>query len=268
MIDILFEPFFVRAALAGILLAITSSILGVYLVQFGMSFLGDGLAHAAFGGVALGLWLGVAPLYVAIPAVILVAIAITKLPERSGLGYDAAIGIFFSLSMALGIIFLSQINAYTNDAMAYLFGSILAVDTTDVWLAGALCAVALASYPLWRRLAVVAFDRELAEADRIDVKQQQLFLILFTAVTVVLAIKMVGVVLVSAFLVIPAATSQLHAKNFSALVVGAIVVAVLGVLGGLGLSIVTDFPSGASIVVFASAFFVLSLGLKMARTRG
>ena len=268
MIELLLEPFFQRAAAAGILLAMTSSILGVYLVQFGMSFLGDGLAHAAFGGVALGLWLGVAPLYVAIPAVILVAIAITKLPERSGLGNDAAIGIFFSLSMALGIIFLSQIAAYTNDAMAYLFGSILAVDSKDVWLSAALFAAVLMCFPLWRSLALVAFDRELAEADRIDVKRQQLYLILFTAVTVVLAIKMIGVVLVSAFLVIPAATAQMQAKSFSTLLFSAISLAVFGVLGGLGLSVITDFPSGASIVVFAAVFFMLSLALKISRARG
>jgi zinc transport system permease protein len=143
-----------------------ASYYGVLIVQRGLSFLGDGLAHAAFGGVALGLLLGAEPLWIAVPFTVAVAVGITWVRERTELGGDTAVGIFFAVSVALGVVFLSLKRGYSTDAFTYLFGSILAVTRADLWVTALMVLIAAATGPLWRRWAYATFDRELALADR------------------------------------------------------------------------------------------------------
>jgi zinc transport system permease protein len=259
LLELLSLPFMQRAMIAGLLLGCLASYLGAFIVQRGLGFLGDGLAHAAFGGVALGLLLRTEPLYVAVPFTVGVALAINWVKERAQLSGDTAIGVFFATSVALGIVFLSLKDDYTVDAFAYVFGSILAVGNADVWSAVILAASAVATLPLWPRWAYASFDRELALTDRIPVRADDYALSAYTALTVVLAVKILGVVLVSAFLIIPAATARAFSRSFRGLCWGAVGIGAMTSTGGLIASYYADAPSGATIVLLQAALFFASL---------
>jgi len=258
-------PFLQRALLAGLLIGIASSYYGVFIVQRGLAFLGDGLAHAALGGVALALLLGGEPLWIAVPFTVLVAVGIVWVTERTQLGADTAIGVFFAVAMALGIIFLSLRQSYSADALTYLFGSLLAVGRVDLWAAGGVAAMTLAAVPLWGRWAYATFDRESALADRLPVRRDDYLLAVLVAVTIVVAAKVVGIVLLSSFLTIPAATARLVSSRFTAMTVLAVCLGGLSVIAGLYLSYVLDLPSGATIVLTQTACFMLAFALGKAR---
>ena len=256
MLETLSYPFMQRAMVAGLMVAFLASYYGVFVVQRGLSFLGDGLAHSAFGGVALGLLLNREPLMVAVPFTVFVSLAITWVRQRTTLASDTVIGIFFALSMAAGIIFLSLKKDYTADAFSYLFGSILAISGTDLWVTGAVVLLALAIQPLWGRWAYATFDRELAMADRVPVLLDEYLLSMLLAVTIVISVKVVGVVLISAFLVIPAASSRLLARRFATMTWLSILFGVVSTVAGLWGSYWLDVPSGATIVLVQAAVFL------------
>jgi zinc transport system permease protein len=261
MTELLSMPFMQRALLAGVLCALAASYYGVFVVQRRLSFMGSGLAHAAFGGVALALLLHQEPLYVALPFTVVVALLIAWVKERTRLGADTVIGIFFALTMALGIVFLSRLPSYATDAFAVLFGSILALSVADVWAAAVIVLLAAATLPLWGRWAYATFDREAAQADRLPVRADDYVLSVFVAVTVVAAAKVVGVVLLSAFLVVPAAASRLVTHRFSSMTLISLLIGLASVLIGLACSYLWDAPSGASIVLVQCGIFALCLGV-------
>ncbi|MBI1292568.1 metal ABC transporter permease, partial [bacterium] len=200
--------FLVLAFLAGSLVALLSAFYGVFVVQRSLGFLGNGLAHAAFGGVALGILLGVEPLAVALPFTIAISAGIVWLREHSRLGADTIIGIFFSVSMALGILLLSKTPRFNTDAFAYLFGSILSVRPMDLLATCGAALVTLACAPLWGRWAYATFDRELALADKIPSQRDDYILSACLALVIVVAMKVVGITLIAAFLVIPPAAAR------------------------------------------------------------
>lgn len=260
LLDALAMPFLQRALAAGLLLGASVSYYGVFIVQRGLAFLGDGLAHAAFGGVALGILLGWEPLWVALPFTLLVALGMAVLRERTKLGGDTVVGIFFALSVALGIIFLSRHNGYSVDAMTYLFGSILAVTKADLWAAGAAVVLAALSLPLWGRWAAASFDRESALADQLPVRRDDLLLLALVAITVVVAVKVVGIVLLSAFLVVPAAAARLLSRRFAGMTLLSVGIGTGTALLGLLASYELDLPSGATIILAQSLCFALAWG--------
>ncbi len=265
-IDILSMTFFQRALIAGVLVGFLGSFYGVFVVQRKMSFLGNGLAHAAFGGVALGLLLQAEPLWIALPFTILVAILITLLKEKTTLEIDTSIGIFFALSMALGIIFLSLKKDYSVDAFSYLFGSILLVNKTDITAEAVLSLItALLSLRYWKRWAYASFDRELARADRHKTRFDDYLLSVMIALTIVLSIKLVGIVLIAAFLVIPAATARLSADRFFTMTIKAIIFGISTSLIGLLISIFLNLPTGAVIILFQSVLFGFAVILSFFR---
>jgi zinc transport system permease protein len=251
-----------RALIAGILVGILASYYGVFVVQRGLGFLGSGLAHAAFGGVALGILLDQEPLLVAVPFTILVAIGITYVKNNTNLAGDTTIGIFFSVSMALGIIFIFMKRQYTSDAFNYLFGSILAVSLTDVIAPAVLVLISVLLSPFWKRWAYSSFDRELAQADRVPVQFDDYILSVLIAVTIVVSIKVVGIVLIAAFLVIPPATSRLVNKSFSRMTAYSIVLGVSTAIIGLWISYYLDVPSGATIILLQALLFFVVMIIK------
>lgn len=261
MIEAFSLGFMQRALLAGVFIAFAASYYGVFIVQRGMSFMGNGLAHAAFGGVALGLLLGSEPLYVAVPFTIAVAILITFVRDKTTLSSDTVIGVFFAVSMALGIVFLSRLPTFTTDAFAYLFGSILAVGELDIWTAGSMALIAALTFPLWGEWAYATFDRDAALGDRLPVKSRDYLLSVLIAITIVVSAKVVGIVLISAFIVIPAAAARLVARRFLDMTVLSIVLGIVCVAAGLAFSYVFDAPSGATIVLVQTAIFILVLAL-------
>jgi len=258
VLEALAYPFFQRALLAGLLVSLLAGLLSPFVVQRRLSFLGDGLAHAAFAGVALGLFLRGEPLWFALPFTFGVAMAITFVRERTELSEDTAIGVFFALSVALGAVFLAKAKGYVGDAMGYLFGSLLAVGREDLWALGLLGLLGLFLLPLWGALAYATLDRELALADRLPVVFHDYLLSGFIAVSLVLAVKVVGALLVAAFLVIPGAAARLLASTFARMTLLSLLFAVLSTLLGLFLSFLLDWPSGASVVLAQAALFALA----------
>ena len=259
MLELLKLPFMQRALIGGALVGFLASYYGVFVVQRGLSFLGSGLAHAAFGGVALGLLLHTEPLWIAIPFTVAVAIAISWVKDRTELGSDTAVGIFFAVSMALGVVFLFLRQEYTDNAFTYLFGSILAVTSRDIWFTLSVVLITLALWPLWKRWAYATFDRELALTDRLPVKRDDYLLSVLIAVTVVVSIKVVGMVLIAAFLVIPAATARLLSKTYHQMTILSIILGVITAILGLIVSYFMDLPSGAIIILLQAVGFFLAM---------
>lgn len=251
---------FQNALLGGTIVGALASYLGVFVVQRKLAFLGSGLSHAAFGGAALGMLLNTEPLWMAVPFTVVVGVLIVWVRERSSLAGDTTIGIFFSVSMALGVVFLAMKQGYAADAFTYLFGSILAVSRADVVVAGLVMAVIFAMGPMWARWAYATFDRSLARADRLPVLKDDYLLTVCLAVAIVVSMKLVGIVLISAFLVLPPATARLAANTFAGMTLWSVGLGVVTVIAGLFLSARTDLPSGAVIILLQAAVFFAMLG--------
>jgi len=265
MRDLFAQPFMLRALVAGLLMGLAASYLGVFVVQRRMSFLGDGLAHAAFGGVALGLLLGADPLWVAVPFTVLAALAIMWTRERTRLGEDTSVGVLFAVSVALGVVFLSLKAGYTADAFGFLFGSILSIRASDLVVAAAVVLVLGGAARLWGRWAYATFDRELAQADRLRPVRDDYVLIVSIAVTVVIGVKLVGIVLLAAFLVVPAASARLVSPTLARMTGAAAAYALSAVVAGLVLSYALDVPSGAMIILVQAALFFGTIGVRALR---
>lgn len=255
MIDFFESAFMRRALLAGILISGTAGYYGVFVVQRRLSFLGAGLAHAAFGGVALGLLLGIEPLWTAFPFTIAVALGIEGIRRRTGLTADTAIGILFAVSVAMGVLFLAMQENYTGEAFTYLFGSILAIRSVDLWVSGMMAGLTVATVPMWSSWAYATFDRELARADHVPAQRDDYLLSLLIALTVVVSVKLVGAVLLAAFLVIPPATARMWTVTFWTMTRVSVAIGIGTTAVGLGLSYGLDLPSGATIILVQAAVF-------------
>lgn len=257
--------FLQRAFLAGLLISGLCSVLSVFVVYQKLAFIGQGISHAAFGGIALGLLITGADspnaLVNLITALFALAIAalITESTRDSKLSSDTAIGVFFAVSMALGLVLLALRENYTAQAFSYLFGSILAVSQQDLYLIlGLFLVIMFGVGLLWKELVAISFDAEMAEMTGIPVRLVRHLLLSMLAVTIVVAMKLVGAVLVSAFLVIPGATAALLGKRFNAAVILSAIFAFVATCAGLYLSYALELPSGATIVLCQFVFFVLA----------
>lgn len=249
-----------RAYLAGSFVAALCAILGLFLVLRKLSLIGDGLSHVSFGAIALGLFFGLYPFLVAVPIVIIASFLILKLAEKTKIYGDAAIGIVSSVGIASGVILASVSKGFNVDLFSYLFGNILAISAQEVYLAvGLSFLVLLVVLFFYEDLFATTFDEEYAKV--LGVKTQRINIILtsLTAITVVLAVKVVGVMLVSALLVLPAVTALQIARNFKSAMIIAVVIAVISVLFGITISFFANFPSGATVILVNFAFFILSL---------
>jgi len=251
-----------RALLAGVAVAGAGSLVGVFVVQRGLAFLSDGLAHATFGGLALGLLLGATAegaLWTALPFTVAVALGVGFVRRRSGLGGDVATGVFFAVAFALGVLFLGLRSARAQpvDVEALLFGSILAVSPAILAVMLVLAAVTVAVVlSVGRALAYATFDAELAALSGVRVAALEYLLFGLTATIVVVGVKTVGVVLVSAFVVIPAATARLLTRSFGRAAALAVVLSTSASAIGLLASYHLNVATGATIIlVLGAAFF-------------
>lgn len=251
--------FMQKAVLASLLLSLVSAVAGFFVVLKRLSFIGAGISHSAFGGVALGLVLGLNPLGTAGVFALAVALFLAWISRRGALSEDTAIGIFFSGAMALGIALLSIGQGYYGDAMSYLFGNVLAVSTEDLWLlagAGALVLVFLLG--TFKALLCLCFDEQLAYASNLPVGFLYYGLMAAMALTVMVAVKTVGIVLASALLVTPAATGYQLSKDYRGMLLISILSSLFSSLAGLWLSYQYGLASGAAIVLCATGIFLLS----------
>ncbi|MBP9111185.1 MAG: metal ABC transporter permease [Polyangiaceae bacterium] len=256
------SPIVMRAMLVGVVLAALLGALGVLVVARGLSNIGDGLSHAAFGGIALALFLGASmPLVVAIPFTSALAMTIGVLRRKGGLRSDVAMATLFSCAFAVGTILIKKATRTQSsfDPEQLLFGSILFVNDTDVVTVLALAAVTIVFIlGLWSRIAYATFDEELARLSGIEVGWLESALLALLAAVIVASIRLAGVVLVSAFLVIPAATSRHFGKTLSSVVLYSIATGVFGAILGFVLARGFAWPVGASIVLALGAQFVVT----------
>lgn len=258
MLDFLLMDFMQRALAAGLILGAITGFFGVFVVQRKMSFLGSGISHAAFGGVALGILLNIEPMFTAIPFSLLVAFLIILLKNKTSLGSDTTIGILFSVAMAMGVIFLAMKEGYTSDAYSYLFGSILSVFPMDLYIISALSILVIAvAFRYWSRWAYSTFDSELALSDGVPVKIDEYILTLMTALIIVISIKIVGMLLIGAYLIIPAATARLITKTFFQMTIVSILIGAMSSVLGLFLSYIVDMPSGAVIIMLQVLLLII-----------
>jgi zinc transport system permease protein len=262
MIEMLDFEFMQNAFLAGIVLGVVLAVVSFFVVLRRYSFIGVGVAHSAFGGVALGSLLGISPTLTALGFAVAVANAIGYIGRQEKLSTDTAIGIFFSLAMALGVIFIGLSDKYNTDLFGYLFGNILAITRTDLVIVSALGAVVLFScYIFFKELLFTAFDSEVAFVSGMPVVFLDHFFLTILAVSIVISIKIVGIVLVSALLVIPGAAASQVTVRYVPMIAVSIAVALISTTGGLIISYYADLASGATIVTFASLIFFIMVGV-------
>jgi zinc transport system permease protein len=247
-----------RAFIAGSFIALVCSILGVLLVLRRLSLIGDGLAHVTFGSVAIGLLLKQHPAFVAIPIVMASSLGILKLMQKARIYGDAAIGIVSSLGIAGGVLIASISGGFNVDLFSFLFGNILAISSAEVTISIVLSIVVLAVVILfYNEHFSTTFDEEFARVSGINVQKINSLLVLLTGITVVLTMKVVGIMLTSALLILPAVTALQIAKSFKHTMILSALTGVASVITGIYASFVLNLPSGATIVLMNFLFFIL-----------
>jgi ABC-type Mn2+/Zn2+ transport system permease subunit len=266
MWEILGYTFVQRAIVASVLIGLVCSVMGVYVVLRGLAFIGAGIAHASFGGVALGVVLGVNPLYTAVAFCLGTAWGIGIVSRTGRVKEDTAIGIFFASTMALGILLIGLLHEYNTDLFGYLFGSVLAISDSDLWLTVGLSIGVLAVVAaLYKELLFITFDPEAAEASGLPARTLHFLLLGLLAVTIVVSLKVIGIILVSALLVTPAAAAYQLTNDFKKMMVLSAVFGVVSALLGLTLSYLLDTASGATIVLTATAVFFVTAAISHLR---
>lgn len=259
MSELLAHTFMQRALLEAVLIGGICAVIGVYVVLNGLSFIGAGISHSTFAGVAIGLLVGVDPLITALLFSTLVALSIGWVSERTDLKHDTSVGIFFAATMALGVLLIGFLKDTYVDVYSYLFGNILALTAADMWISLAMTAVVLATVlALFKEFLALSFDAEVASVMGLPIRTLHYLLLVLIALTVVLSVKAVGVVLVSALIVTPAAAAHQLTVSFRRMMLLSILIGVGASVGGLLLSYWIDVPSGAGIVLMATLAFFLS----------
>ncbi len=254
------DDFFIRALLAGLGLALVAGPLGCFVIWRRMAYFGDTMAHSALLGVALSLLLHVNLTVAVFGVATLVSLALLALQRRGALSTDALLGILSHSTLAIGLVLAAFLTWVRFDLMTYLFGDILAVGQTDIlmiWGGGVLVLLALAK--IWRPLIAATVNPELAEAEGMEPERTRLFFMLLLALVIAIAIKVVGILLVTAMLIIPAAAARRFAGSPEIMAVMASGLGMVAVAGGLFGSLRFDTPSGPSIVVAALVIFLVSL---------
>ncbi len=263
MAEFLSYGFVWRGLVAGCCVAVICSMLGVVLVLRRLSLIGDGLAHVSFFGVAVGLLLRATPVFVAIPVVMASSLGILKLAQRARLYGDAAIGMVSAAGVAGGIILASYGGGFNVDIFSYLFGNILAISAGEMYLSAAF-SVAVAGIMMYyhRSLLSVSFDEEFAAVSGVNTGYINTLLALLTSVAVVLTIKIAGMLLTSALVIIPAVTAIQLGRGFRVTMAIAALLGILSVIAGMAFSFYGNIPGGAAIVLVNIVFFFLSFPLK------
>ena len=252
-------PFMVRALIVGSLVSLCASLLGVSLVLKRYSMIGDGLSHVGFGALAVAAVLNLAPLKVAIPVVVVSAFFLLRLRENSKLKGDSAIAVISTSALAFGVLVLSLGGGVNTDVYNYMFGSIYAMSGEDVVLSVILSVVVLVLFVLfYNRIFAVTFDESFARAGGMHTDAYNLLIAALTAVTIVLGMRMMGAMLISALIIFPALSSMRLFKTFRAVVISSAVIAVLCFWCGITVSFMLDTPGGASVVLANLAVLLIS----------
>lgn len=250
LLNLFSYSFMVRAMLVGIPVSICAALLGVCLVLKRYSMIGDGLSHVGFGAMAIGVVLGFQPLYVAIPVVMLAAFFLLRINRKSKLGGDSAIAMISTVSLAVGVIVVSAGGGLNTDVNSYMFGSVYAIAPEDVGISVVLAAsVAILFLLFYPRIFSVTFDETFAQATGVRVSLYNTVIALLTAVTVVLGMRLMGTLLISALIVFPSLSAMRVSKSFRTMVLLAGGISAVCFFGGMIISYFCAFPPGGSIVL-------------------
>lgn len=262
MLEIFQYDFMVRAFEAGIAIAIIAPLIGMFLVVRRYSLMADTLAHVSFAGVAIGLLLQINPVISAIGLSVLASFGIESLHNRRKIFGESVLALFLSGSLAVAVVIISLAKGFNAGLFSYLFGSISTVSTTDLWVTLALAiGVFLAIVLLYKELFFASFDAELAEAGGLPVKILNLTIVILAAIAVALSIRIVGVLLIGALMVIPVISAMQYGRGFRTTLLLSVVFSILAVTIGLFASYYFNLASGGAIVLVALGIFLLSLAL-------
>ncbi len=260
MFEIFQYDFMIRAFEAGLIVALIAPAIGSFLVFRRYSYMADTLGHVSLLGVVLGILTGLPPLVGALLVSIVFSFGIDTLRQNKKLFAESVLSLFLSGSLALALVLASFIKGFSKDFNSFLFGSITTVTSQDIWLIGILGIVILAAIAiLYQKFFLITLDEELAAAEGLKVRLYNLIMIFLSALTVALSLRIVGVLLIGALMVVPVMAAGQFGKSFVKTILIAIVFSVLSTILGLFGSYYLDTPSGAMIVLISIVFFLFSL---------
>ena len=261
MINILNElfsyTFITRALLVGILVSLCASMLGVSLVLKRYSMIGDGLSHVGFGSLSVAMALNLAPLQVSIPVVVLAAFLLLRISDSGKIKGDAAIALISSSSLAIGVIVTSLTTGMNTDVCNYMFGSILAMEKSDVYLSVVLSVIVLVLYGLfYNKIFAITFDENFARASGTKVERYNMLVALLTALTIVIGMRLMGALLISSLIIFPALTSMRIFGSFKGVIINSAVLSMICFFIGIVFSFQYNIPAGASVVAVNLMAFI------------
>lgn len=266
IMNMLSYHFMQRAIIVGVLVSVCAALLGVSLVLKRYSMIGDGLSHVGFGALAVASAFGLAPLWVAVPVVIIAAVFLLNLQQSGKVKGDVAVAIISSASLAIGVITVSLTTGMNTEVSSYMFGSILSLSRSDTVLSVILSSAVLALFILfYPRIFAVTFDETFAKATGTDTGFYNMLLAVLTAVTVVLGMRMMGALLISSLIIFPALSAMRVCKSFKAVIITSAVISVLCFIAGITASYFLETPTGASIV--AADLIVFGLFVIIGKTK-
>lgn len=261
--EAIFKYEFMKLALVvGVIVSIITSYFSVFIVQRNLAFLGSGLAHSSFAGIAIGLFLGFEPVVGAIVYCLFCGLSLVFLKWRSPLQSDTLVGVIFAVSMALGAILISLMPNPNQEAFRYLFGSLLGLGSWDLYTAIFVLGLSLMAVSQWKIWAFSSFDRALASAEKRKTLREDFILISFVSVAIAISVKILGMILLAAFLVMPAAAARLVSDRFSTMTVWSIIFGSTSCIVGLVASFFLDLPTGPCIIAILSIIFAVCLMIK------
>jgi zinc transport system permease protein len=256
--ELLQYTFFQHALIGSLLASIVCGMVGTYIVTRRLVFISGGLTHASFGGIGIGLYAGISPLLSAAVFAVLSAFGVEWLSKRSEMREDSAIAVFWTLGMALGIIFTYLSPGFAPDLSSYLFGNILTIAVPDLLFLGIVALLTTLFFALYiRPIIAIAFDREFAASQGIRVRLFEYLLMMLIALSIVGCLRLVGIVLVISLLTIPQLTANLFTHSFTHIIWLSIGIGYLSCLGGFLLSYYLNVPSGASIIFFSIIIYAV-----------
>jgi zinc transport system permease protein len=260
LFDILQYGFMQRALISGIAVAISCSVIGLFLVLRRQALFGDALSHVAFGGIAVGLYANIYPIWTAFIVSILASLGITKLRQSTKISADSAVAVLLSSGLAIGVVLIGLAGGFSLDLYSFLFGSILLISSQDQYMILIMTAIVLAiMYKIYRRLMYIAFDEEQANVSGIDVAKINYLFIVLASVTVITSLRLVGVLLISSLIVIPNITAIMFGKGFKKTALISIIIAILSVIGGIVTSYLMNLAPGGTIVIISVAGYLITI---------
>lgn len=261
--EILEYTFFQNAIIGSLLASIVCGFVGTYIVTRRLAFISGGITHASFGGIGIGVYLGVNPIISAMVFAVLSALGIEWMSKRSDMREDSAIAMFWTLGMSIGILFCFLTPGFIPDLPSFLFGSILTIDSDNLWMLGALCVVCAAIFAtMYNTITAVAFDPEFARSQRLPVTAIEYIMMALIALTIVSTLRMVGIVLAMSLLTIPQMTANIFTYNYRRLIALSIATGAVDCITGLGLSYWLNVPSGATIIFVSIIIYGLAKTIK------